>query len=316
MDKKKTTPSTARDLRVPAPGTCDSGGGRLAHTLVAIVAFFASLGICCTSTKTTRAENVRAQERRGLGWATAFSRDVMVLMGWSERPGTELPSKKCTRHCSVGDLRVKVGCPGVLGKVLMVCLLTVILVHSPSGIAGVSMSTEALSDPDAGKLGAPPSLNGGFLLAMGLSCKHALDGGTAGVRPLPPTGVYRMYTNQEHIAPFSVTVGKGPNFFVKLENYTTRAPVIEMFVRAGETFKVDVPLGTYRLKYGSGPQWYGFDTCFGDRSRGASYSTSDERLIFKITEDISGSWVEGNSVTLYEVLNGNFEDYDISPKDF
>lgn len=316
MNKKKTTPSTAQVLRAPSPGTCDSGGGRFTRILAAIIALFASLGICCTPVRTARAGNVRAQERCGLRRTIAFFRDIMVLMGfWSWHSGTELPSKKRTRHCS-GDIRLKVGCPGALGKSITVCFLTLTLVHPPSGIAGVSMSTEAISGSNAWKSDVPPSLYGGFLLAMGLSCKQALDGGTAGVRPMPPTGVYRMYTNQEHIAPFSVTVGKGRNFFVKLENYETHAPIIEMFVRADETFKVDVPLGTYRLKYGSGTQWYGFDTCFGDRSTGASYSTSDERLIFKITEDISGSWVEGNSVTLYEVLDGNFRDYDISPKDF
>lgn len=202
----------------------------------------------------------------------------------------------------------------------MVCLLAGMLVHAQPDVAGASMSGGGISGHGAERLDGTPPLGDGFLLAVGGSCKEPFDRVTATARPMPQTGVYRSYTNQEHVAPFSVTVRPGQHFFVKLEHSRLRDPVVEMFVQAGETFRMDVPVGTYRLKYGFGTRWYGFGACFGDESTGATYNTSDELLIFEVTESVSGNTVttqfSGNSVTLYAVPYGNFETRPIPRRDF
>lgn len=153
----------------------------------------------------------------------------------------------------------------------------------------------------------------------GPSCRQPIDGATIVPKLIPLTGVYRMYTNLQHVVPFKVSVAQGQHFFVKLER-GYHQPVIEMFVRAGETLELKVPPGTYRLKYGTGIEWYGFGLCFGNESIGATYNTSDVPLRFSVTERISGNTIHthynGQQVKLYAVPRGNFHTHNISRDDF
>ena len=62
--------------------------------------------------------------------------------------------------------------------------------------------------------------------------------------------------------------------------------------------EVDVPLGTYTVKYASGGKWYGYKHLFGPN---ASYSKAATPFNFYA----SGSKYLGNTITLYTVPGGN-----------
>lgn len=127
---------------------------------------------------------------------------------------------------------------------------------------------------------------------------------------LPISGVMHNYTGEETIAPFEIkTPQTDENFYIKLvDPYTDKTEVV-IFMRGGETKKMEVPLGTYKIKRAAGHTWYGEENLFGHNT---SYTASDELLTFKI----NGSYVEGHTLTLYKVANGNFSTKDIKAGDF
>lgn len=84
---------------------------------------------------------------------------------------------------------------------------------------------------------------------------------------------------------------------------------ISFFVSAGKTAEVDVPLGKYEIYYATGETWYGEDYLFGPTTQ--RYKC-DDTFIF----EINGDYVEGWTLTLYAVYNGNMDSDPVSEADF
>lgn len=85
--------------------------------------------------------------------------------------------------------------------------------------------------------------------------------------------------------------------------------LVSIFVRAGETVEVKVPLGTYKAKIASGQTWYGDEIRFGPSTGyGEFSSTFDFR--------IEGDQLAGNEVTLTRVTNGNLHRSPIDASQF
>ena len=74
-----------------------------------------------------------------------------------------------------------------------------------------------------------------------------------------------------------VTKGDSVHYFVTLADWETGAPVQTIFVRSGQTVSVDVPLGSYELRYAAGETWLGEDKLFGEAT---VYSKADKRFDF------------------------------------
>ena len=127
--------------------------------------------------------------------------------------------------------------------------------------------------------------------------------------PLPQSGLMHNYTGKEAIAPFEIQTRVSENYYIKLVNIHTGKTEVAIFMRGGETKKMHVPLGTYKIKYASGINWYGENYLFGHKTQ---YTASDKLLTFKIP----GSYVEGHTLTLYKVVDGNFSTYKIKADDF
>lgn len=125
----------------------------------------------------------------------------------------------------------------------------------------------------------------------------------------PPNGEAFTYTNQERIAPFEIKSTRGSNYLVKLANAVSGQPVQTIFVRGGETINIDVPLGTFIVKYASGDTWYGYDYLFGDKT---SYSKASKDFKFERSAD----QVHGYTITLYKVPYGNLHTERIKPNEF
>lgn len=110
-------------------------------------------------------------------------------------------------------------------------------------------------------------------------------------QPLPPTGIVKRFVftvmgGTE--APLTiVTRANGYNYFVKVVEWSRKYTALTIFIRSGEMAKVDVPLGSYKIKYAAGKVWYGEPFLFGPET---SYSEADKKFDFE---------VHGNQVSGY-----------------
>jgi len=116
-------------------------------------------------------------------------------------------------------------------------------------------------------------------------------------------------TGRSAIAPFEVRSRTGQLYMLKLVDAATGNDAVALLARGGQTLTLDVPVGNYRLKYCVGSTWYGEADRFGP---GQSCTVADDVFEFRI----SGNYVEGNTVTLYTVSNGNLETRSLNPDDF
>lgn len=128
-------------------------------------------------------------------------------------------------------------------------------------------------------------------------------------QPLPFNGEVRTFTTASRIAPFEIKTAGGHHYMVKLVDALTKSPVLTVFVEAGATVTVDVPLGTYEVRYTCGDRWYGYKYLFGDSG---SYSRADDTFTFSQSFD----HVSGYTITLYPVEHGNLHTERIAPTAF
>ena len=130
---------------------------------------------------------------------------------------------------------------------------------------------------------------------------------------LPPTGIFKEYVFTvmgATRAPFEIVTSEDKhNYFVKLVDWTSGDMVLTLFIRSGQTIDIDVPLGSYKMKYATGTAWYGETLLFGSETL---YFEADKKFDFEVT----GNQVSGYSVELYLQLNGNLATKSISAKQF
>jgi hypothetical protein len=117
---------------------------------------------------------------------------------------------------------------------------------------------------------------------------------------MPYSGALRRFAPGEAIAPFEIQTSAGANYLVKLEDAYDGTDVMDIFVRGGDTIEVEVPLGTYVVKYASGTTWYGYDYRFGPET---SYNKAETTFDFRN----DGYQITGYTVTLYQVRDGNMQ---------
>lgn len=127
--------------------------------------------------------------------------------------------------------------------------------------------------------------------------------------PLPANGKTNVFDFRNEVAPFEIRTSAGSNYLVKLVDVSTGRESRNVFVRGGMVVEINVPLGTYEVRYASGEKWYGDRHHFGPQT---SYSKADKYFDFRD----EGNHVSGYSITLYQVPNGNLHTKSISPEDF
>jgi len=99
------------------------------------------------------------------------------------------------------------------------------------------------------------------------------------------------------------------HYYVKIVDWYTDRLVQTIFIRAGQTVKTKVPLGSYKIKYAMGKTWYGEIHRFGPST---GYSEADRRLDFKEVDD--GIW--GHTLELFLQRDGNLHTSQISADQF
>lgn len=127
-------------------------------------------------------------------------------------------------------------------------------------------------------------------------------------QPLPSTGLMDFHSGG--IAPLQIkTRDDGYHYLVKVVYPGTTESVGQMFIRSGESVEIQLPLGTYELRYASGKTWYGLDHRFGPETR---YSKADKQFDFVD----NGYQVSGYTVELYTQVNGNLHTSGIPANQF
>jgi hypothetical protein len=120
------------------------------------------------------------------------------------------------------------------------------------------------------------------------------------VMQFPVSGTTSFYQqNSNAIAKFTVNLeqGKSDNCLVKLEDWNSGIPIIEIYVRANQQAETNVPLGEFRVSIACGEYWYGRNEMFGKGTR--------------ITVGVKSFWqtenkINGNILTLSKTPAGNF----------
>ncbi len=130
------------------------------------------------------------------------------------------------------------------------------------------------------------------------------------IQSLPENGQLLIAPKEEKImAPFSIKTSGAENHFVKLEDIKTGKTVMAIFIHSGNTVETTVPLGTYKLKYAAGSNWYGEKELFGSDT---VCSVANETFTF----EIQGNQIVGNTVELILQSKGNLYTTDISVSAF
>lgn len=126
-------------------------------------------------------------------------------------------------------------------------------------------------------------------------------------QPLPQTG-YNTATFGNGVAPLNIKTSAEGNYhyFVKIINAGDNQELGSYFIRSGGALDIQVPVGTYEIKYATGKQWYGEDYLFGPET---SYNKADSLFTF----GFDGYQYSGYSIELIMQQDGNLSTSGIQP---
>ena len=125
--------------------------------------------------------------------------------------------------------------------------------------------------------------------------------------------------------PFTISVPSGSNdYFVYLKyirtptnsvsqrerrSSTGTGTDISFYVKSGDSFDTEVPIGVYQLYYTCGETWYGVDERFG--SSAPTFKSNDLLAFYD-----DGEYMCGHTVQLWMQTNGNFDRTSIPASEF
>jgi hypothetical protein len=123
--------------------------------------------------------------------------------------------------------------------------------------------------------------------------------------PLPDQGNLllsdRIANFKDTTAPLKITTRDSDgNYVVKVLDWNSGEFVATYFIRRGSTLSIELPLGSYKLKFASGDKWYGMKYLFGPTT---AYSYVPDKMEFYI----SGDYAQGHRLELIPQVGGNLE---------
>lgn len=142
-----------------------------------------------------------------------------------------------------------------------------------------------------------------------ISAKHVPKENTTPSLPTPANGVMHTYTQATPVAPFKIEANDQDHYFLRMVDAHTLEPVMDIFLSRGSNVMLDVPPGTYRIRYACGKSWYGEPELFGKET---NYGEFDADLNFQAF----GGQAIGHTLTIKKVLNGNLTASNIRPENF
>lgn len=152
----------------------------------------------------------------------------------------------------------------------------------------------------AGSLATPIAIVAVVVVALFAVSRQLIDRRHA--QPFPPTGEAQWYAppSASPTAPLTVSAPAHArlNYIVRLDDWQTRAPLVLIPVRAGETAETPIPLGRYRMTIAKGQRWLGSAQLFG---AGGDVREAEHPLEFYRT----GRQTMGHRIRLDAALDGN-----------
>lgn len=127
-------------------------------------------------------------------------------------------------------------------------------------------------------------------------------------RPYPANGEVLsgpIFIDEDSLSYLKVNASSEYSHVIKLYTPYTDDLVIMFFVRAGQTAKVEIPVGVYEIRVADGKKWYGVDNWFGVNTIATRH---DEMYTF----DQNSEW----TITLFRVKDGNLTSTRIDIEDF
>ncbi|MCF4970580.1 hypothetical protein [Nostoc sp. CMAA1605] len=132
------------------------------------------------------------------------------------------------------------------------------------------------------------------------------------VQRLPANGVVKRYWNsksQTILAPLNIYTRGTQHYFIKVVDSKSNKSAMTVFIHANKNAAIKLPIGTYKIKYATGKQWYGVKDLFGVNT---AYNQVEKQLVF----DVQGDKVRGYSLYLYPQVNGNLKTTPINRQQF
>jgi DNA-directed RNA polymerase subunit RPC12/RpoP len=123
--------------------------------------------------------------------------------------------------------------------------------------------------------------------------------------PLPKNGII-ISNFEKGVAPLKiVTRHINQHHYIKLVNLVDKKKILTAFVRGGENLEIEVPLGSYELRYAVGKTWFGLNFLFGPNT---FYHKADSIFEF----ERRGYEVSGYTIELFLQKHGNLRTQEIS----
>jgi hypothetical protein len=123
--------------------------------------------------------------------------------------------------------------------------------------------------------------------------------------PLPPpvfqpSGIVWNRTGRAAEAPLQVITSSGGGYFLKLVDAVTGQDAVALFAVGGVPLEVEVPLGSYWMRYCTGETWRGESHRFGP---GDLTTCSEATTRFDFV--VEGGYINGFTVELIRQSGGN-----------
>lgn len=165
-------------------------------------------------------------------------------------------------------------------------------IPGPNTTAAIKLAQRNLGFPETGVATVA-------LLAK-LQSAAAKPNGQRPARAYRPAGGEIIYeSGKTRIAPLQiVSPPQSGDYLIKLQAPKRKTPELMFYVRGGQTVTVDVPLGTFELRYANGSQWQSQNCLFGMQT-----ALSKARETFRFAA--VGNQVSGYTVELIRQINGN-----------
>lgn len=111
------------------------------------------------------------------------------------------------------------------------------------------------------------------------------------------------------VAPLEIKTRAGNNYYIKVVNIANNHESLTAYIVGGRPFEVEMPLGTYEIRYAAGSTWYGPQHYFGPNT---TFSKANE--LFRFTFD--GYRYSGYTVELILQAHGNLRTVRIDQSNF
>jgi len=131
--------------------------------------------------------------------------------------------------------------------------------------------------------------------------------------PLPPHGETVRWYSGDCLPVLNVVTPQGGHTFVKVESWDTGSPVATLFVHSGMKASVNLPPGSYRIKFAVGETWYGNKYLFGPPTQ---CSVAKEPCTLNVSPTANGQQFDEITIELQKQINGNLETKPINVEDF